>query len=160
MDINKFYEEKFKKLEGKDQNIFLYVRDSLGRTEQMEKQETQIREFVESTFENPTITVYKDSGSVLKEREGFNNLLKDVKEKTPNWVVVLHIDRLYKATYENGMEKLNEIVDKILNNGTGIISVKERKVLNPLVEVQRGIKDMEEGKTKTSSEVKEIIDKK
>lgn len=134
MDINKFYEEKFKNLERKNQNIFLYIRDSLGRTEQMQKQEIQIREFVEKTFEDPTITVYKDSGSVLEEREGLNNLLKDVKEKTPNWVVVLHIDRLYKATYEDGMEKLNEIVDKILDNGTGIISVKERKIASPLVE--------------------------
>lgn len=160
MDINKFYEEKFKKLERKNQNIFLYIRDSLGRTEQMEKQETQVREFVESTFENPTITVYKDNGSVLEERKGLNDLLEDVKEKTPNWVIVLHIDRLYKATYEDGMNKLNEIVDEILNNGTGIISVMERKIASSLFEIQKGIRDIEEGNAKNSNEVKAIIDKK
>lgn len=54
-----------------------------------------------------------------------------------------------------------QLVLNIVKNIDDRTSYEE--ILNILyiqLEVQKGIKDMEEGKTKTSSEVKEIIDKK
>ena len=42
--------------------------------------------------------------------------------------------------YENGFEKSNEIVDRILENGAGLISVREGKILrsNRVLEELRG----------------------
>ncbi len=127
-----------------EMKIFLYIRDSIGNKENLEKQEKELREFVNKEFKTADISVYKDIGSVLKEREGLDDLLRDIKEKGANWVIVSHIDRFYKVTYEDGMEKLNLIVDEILKNGAGIISVREEKCLKPFKELEKIRKEIEE----------------
>lgn len=127
-----------------EMKVFLYIRDSIGNNDNLKKQEKELREFVNREFEAATISVYKDIGSVLEEREGLNNLLNDIKKKGANWVIVSHIDRFYKITYEKGMEKLNLIVDEILNNGAGIISVREEKCLKPFKELERITEETDE----------------
>jgi len=122
------------------ENIFLYIRDSKGNQKWLDKQEKELRKFVEENFKEANIRLYQDNVGVLDNREGLNNLLSDIKEKNADWVVVSHIDRLYKIMYENGFEKSNEIVDRILENGAGLISVREGKILrsNRVLEELRG----------------------
>jgi len=129
------------------ENVFLYIRDSKGNTKWLDKQEKELRSFVEENFKDANITIYQDNVGVLDNREGLNNLLSDIKEKNADWVIVSHVDRLYKILYENGFEKLNEIVDKILENGAGLISVREKKVLRSrkiLEELRKQIDETEE----------------
>lgn len=129
------------------ENIFLYIRDSKGNQKWLDKQEKELRKFVEENFKEANISLYQDNVGVLNNREGLNNLLSDIKEKNADWVVVSHIDRLYKIMYENGFEKLNEIVDRILENGAGLISVREGKILRSnrvLEELSRQINEAEE----------------
>lgn len=118
-------------------NIFLYIRDSVGNVEFLKKQENELKEFVDREFKNATVSIYQDIGSVLSEREGLNRLLNDVKEKNVDWVIVSHIDRFYKISYENGEEKLNEIIEQILKNETGIISVRENQCLKSYKELEK-----------------------
>ena len=125
-------------------NIFLYIRDSKGNVDFLKKQENELKEFVNTEFEGANLSIYQDIGSVLSEREGLNNLLRDVKEKEVDWVIVSHIDRLYKITYENGIEKLNEILEQILTNGTGVISVRENQCLKSYKELERIKNEMQE----------------
>lgn len=125
-------------------NIFLYIRDSVGNVESLKKQENELKEFVDREFKDANISIYRDVGSVLYKREGLNNLLNDVKEKNVDWVIVSHIDRFYKITYENGEEKLNEIIEEILKNETGIISVRENQCLKSYKELERIKKQIQE----------------
>lgn len=119
------------------QKIYIYIRDSKGNANLLKKQENELREFIDKEFNGANVSVYQDTGSVLSKREGLNKLLNDVKENDVDWVIVSHIDRLYKITYENGLEKLNEIVEQILENGTGIISVRENKCLKSYKKLEK-----------------------
>lgn len=133
-------------------NIFLYIRDSVGNVESLKKQENELKEFIDREFKDANISIYQDVGSVLYKREGLNNLLNDVKEKNVDWVIVSHIDRFYKITYENGEEKLNEIIEEILKNETGIISVRENQCLKSYKELERIKKQIQENEESEESE--------
>lgn len=137
-----------------NKKIFLYIRDSLGNEIAMKKQEQELREFAKQEFEDCIISTYRDKGSVLEERKGLNRLLEDVVTEKPSWVIVSHLDRFYKITYENGEKKLDEIVEKILQNEAGVISLKQYICYKSYKELER-IRDKEQKRINGDNEIGE-----
>lgn len=106
------------------EKLFLFIRDSLGDKDRLKQQEEELREFANAKFKEPDVIVYED----------INKMLQDIENNSVNWVLVTHINRLfriYPEKGEEGLKKLNEIVDRIVNNDTGIISVREEKRILP-----------------------------
>lgn len=111
-------------------DVCIFTRDSLGNEENLNRDKSDLQEFASSKLPTLKQVFFLEKGSVLEEnREVLNNLFTHLQQKHTKWVLVPHINRIYRPEYENGMEKLNEIVSQILSSGAGIISFKEKKVL-------------------------------
>lgn len=114
----------------KKNDVCIYIRDNLGNIDIIDKYKSKLCEFATINMPNLEQKVFIDKGCVLNsERDILNDLYKHIQEKHTKWVIVPHIDRFYKINYENGFQKPNDIVNKILSYGTGIVSYNEGKVL-------------------------------
>ena len=111
-------------------DVCIFTRDSLGNEEKINNDKMELVCFASLYLPTLKQVFFLEKGSVLEEnREVLNNLLSHLQQNHTKWVLVPHINRLYRPEYENGMEKLNEIVSQILSTGAGLISYNEKKIL-------------------------------
>lgn len=78
------------------------------------KKELKIEKFV----------LFEDIGSVLKEREDFNDMIDRIHKKEFTDLLVYHPDRIYKATYDK--EKFDKIIIDIASYNVDLHSIMNR----------------------------------
>lgn len=113
-------------------DICIYIRDYLGNIDIVDTYKNKLTAFAKVNLPdyNQVIFIDKDYG-IDKNKDILSDLYKHLEERHTKWVIVPHIDKFAKSSYSNGFQSINEITEKILSYGTGIISFNEEKVITP-----------------------------
>lgn len=106
-----------------------YVRDSLGNGKSIQKQIEEIINFAVLNFnvKKEEIDFFCDKTGTREERNGFNKMMEQIKQKQYSTLIVAHINRIYRIYgdhKEKDIKKLNELVDEIKKYDVDIISVR------------------------------------
>lgn len=101
-------------------NVFLYERDSKGNQESISNQDNELKEYVNELFEDANIKVYVDQCSLNDGCNALKQLIKDLQNEKVDWVITTNSNRFYRINYNDGMQRLLNILTDINKNGTNI----------------------------------------
>ncbi|MBQ4347111.1 MAG: recombinase family protein [Firmicutes bacterium] len=107
--------------------IFIYSRKSLhtDRGESLKNQIKMCREYVFTRIcpkDKAEISIYSDEGFSAKstDRPGFENMLWDIREQRPDFVVCYRLDRISRNVYD-----FSGLIDELGKLGTGFVCIRE-----------------------------------
>ena len=89
----------------------IYNRYSVDAPQILEKKRDELISYCENDLGIPNHELFEEVGSVLEEREVFDQMMARIEQNEFSDVLVCHIDRIYKPRYDP--EKLAEYVDRI-----------------------------------------------
>ena len=89
----------------------IYNRYSVNAPQIVEKKRDELISYCENDLGIPNHELFEEVGSVLEEREVFDQMMARIEQNEFSDVLVCHIDRIYKPGYDP--EKLAEYVDRI-----------------------------------------------
>ena len=89
----------------------IYNRYSVNAPQILEKKRDELISYCENDLGIPYHELFEEVGSVLEEREVFDQMMARIEQNEFSDVLVCHIDRIYKPGYDP--EKLAEYVDRI-----------------------------------------------
>ena len=89
----------------------IYNRYSVNAPQILEKKRDELISYCENDLGIPNHELFEEVGSVLEEREVFDQMMARIEQNEFSDVLVCHIDRIYKPGYDP--EKLSEYVDRI-----------------------------------------------
>lgn len=89
----------------------IYNRYSVNAPQILEKKRDELISYCENDLGIPYHELFEEVGSVLEEREVFDQMMARIEQNEFSDVLVCHIDRIYKPGYDP--EKLSEYVDRI-----------------------------------------------
>ena len=89
----------------------IYNRYSVDAPQILEKKRDELISYCENDLGIPNHELFEEVGSVLEEREVFDQMMARIEQNEFSDVLVCHIDRIYKPGYDP--EKLAEYVDRI-----------------------------------------------
>ena len=89
----------------------IYNRYSVDAPQILEKKRDELISYCENDLGIPNHELFEEFGSVLEEREVFDQMMARIEQNEFSDVLVCHIDRIYKPRYDP--EKLAEYVDRI-----------------------------------------------
>lgn len=89
----------------------IYNRYSVNAPQILEKKRDELISYCENDLGIPNHELFEEVGSVLEEREVFDQMMARIEQNEFSDVLVCHIDRIYKPGYDP--EKLAEYVDRI-----------------------------------------------
>lgn len=121
-----------------NQKIVGYVRDTSNNKERLQKQMNEIIDFAKENYnsERENIDIFIDTEPISKNRQGFNQMMENIKQKKYNILLVTHINRLYRIyPDEKGqldkkmLKEFNDIKNEIEQQGVSIISIKEQMAI-------------------------------
>lgn len=101
-------------------NVFLYERDSKGNQESISNQDNKLKGYVNELFEDANIKIYVDQCSLNDECKALKQLIKDLQNEKVDWVITTNSNRFYRMNYEDGKQRLLNILTDINKNGTNI----------------------------------------
>ena len=118
----------------KEKRVVGYIFYSINDIEKIEKHRKSIINYAVSHLEvkEENIVFYIDIGS-REDRAALDSMMKRIKSRAFDVLLVDHISHLYKAISE---ETLLEMTKEILNSGVEIISILEKKHLEARQETQ------------------------
>ena len=89
----------------------IYTRYSVDAPQILEKKRDELISYCENDLGILNHELFEEVGSVLEEREVFDQMMARIEQNEFSDVLVCHIDRIYKPGYDP--EKLAEYVDRI-----------------------------------------------
>ena len=89
----------------------IYNRYSVNAPKILKKKRDELISYCENDLGIPNHELFEEVGSVLEEREVFDQMMARIEQNEFSDVLVCHIDRIYKPGYDP--EKLAEYVDRI-----------------------------------------------
>ena len=89
----------------------IYNRYSVNAPQILEKKRDELISYCENDLGIPNHELFEEVGSVLEEREVFDQMMARIEQNEFSDVLVCHIDRIYKPGYDP--EQLSEYVDRI-----------------------------------------------
>ena len=89
----------------------IYNRYSVNAPQILEKKRDELISYCENDLGILNHELFEEVGSVLEEREVFDQMMARIEQNEFSDVLVCHIDRIYKPGYDP--EKLAEYVDRI-----------------------------------------------
>ena len=89
----------------------IYNRYSVNAPQILEEKRDELVSYCENDLGIPNHELFEEVGSVLEEREVFDQMMARIEQNEFSDVLVCHIDRIYKPGYDP--EKLAEYVDRI-----------------------------------------------
>lgn len=89
----------------------IYNRYSVNAPQILKKKRDELISYCENDLGIPNHELFEEVGSVLEEREVFDQMMARIEQNEFSDVLVCHIDRIYKPGYDP--EKLAEYVDRI-----------------------------------------------
>ena len=89
----------------------IYNRYSVNAPQILEEKRDELVSYCENDLGIPDHELFEEVGSVLEEREVFDQMMARIEQNEFSEVLVCHIDRIYKPGYDP--EKLAEYVDRI-----------------------------------------------
>ncbi|MBQ2378614.1 MAG: recombinase family protein [Clostridia bacterium] len=89
----------------------IYNRYSVNAPQILDKKRDELISYCENDLGIPNHELFEEVGSVLEEREVFDQMMARIEQNEFSDVLVCHIDRIYKPGYDP--EKLAEYVDRI-----------------------------------------------
>ena len=89
----------------------IYNRYSVNAPQILEEKRDELVSYCENDLGIPDHELLEEVGSVLEEREVFDQMMARIEQNEFSDVLVCHIDRIYKPGYDP--EKLAEYVDRI-----------------------------------------------
>ncbi len=121
----------------KEKRVVGYIFYSINDIEKIEKHRKSIINYAVSHLEvkEENIVFYIDIGS-REDRAALDSMMKRIKSRAFDVLLVDHISHLYKAISEETLLVLKEMTKEILNSGVEIISILEKKHLEARQETQ------------------------
>ena len=89
----------------------IYNRYSVNAPQILEEKRDELISYCENDLGIPDHELFEEVGSVLEEREVFDQMMARIEQNEFSDVLVCHLDRIYKPGYDP--EKLAEYVDRI-----------------------------------------------
>ena len=89
----------------------IYNRYSVNAPQILEEKRDELVSYCENDLGIPDHELFEEVGSVLEEREVFDQMMARIEQNEFSDVLVCHLDRIYKPGYDP--EKLAEYVDRI-----------------------------------------------
>ena len=89
----------------------IYNRYSVNAPQILKKKRDELISYCENDLGIPDHELFEEVGSVLEERDVFDQMMARIEQNEFSDVLVCHIDRIYKPGYDP--EKLAEYVDRI-----------------------------------------------
>lgn len=89
----------------------IYNRYSVNAPQILKRKRDELISYCENDLGIPNHELFEEVGSVLEEREVFDQMMARIEQNEFSDVLVCHIDRIYKPGYDP--EKLAEYVDRI-----------------------------------------------
>ena len=89
----------------------IYNRYSVNAPQILKKKRDELISYCENDLGIPNHELFEEVGSVLEEREVFDQMMARIEQNEFSDVLVCHIDRIYKPGYDP--ERLAEYVDRI-----------------------------------------------
>ena len=89
----------------------IYNRYSVNAPQILKKKRDELISYCENDLGIPNHELFEEVGSVLEEREVFDQMMARIEQNEFSDVLVCHIDRIYKPG--DDPEKLAEYVDRI-----------------------------------------------